>query len=334
MLGLLLDDKSRLGTRPSPPSHGCPVNVKLSVVVPIFNEEENIRFLHKELSSVLSKITENYEIVAVDDGSSDPSLALLRLLSQEDPRLKIVSFSRNFGHQIAITAGIEFAKGEAIVIIDADLQDPPELIIEMMKKWTEGYDVVYAVRKERKGESFLKLLTAKIFYRLLALVSRVRIPLDAGDFRLLSRRAAQAILSMPEQRRYVRGMVSWLGFRQCGIPYERDERKYGETHYPVRKMLRFALDGITSFSYVPLHLASYLGFASAGLSFILIIYTLWVRFFNQAAIRGWASSVIITLFIGGIQLIMIGGLGEYIARALDEMRRRPLYIVQETINCQ
>lgn len=307
---------------------------ELSVVVPIFNEEGTIPHLIERLNKALLEAKLTYEMVFVDDGSNDASFDSLGVYARKDDRLKVVSFSRNFGHQVALTAGLEHAQGSAIVVIDADLQDPPELIPELVAKWKEGFDVVYAIRKSRVGETWFKLLTAKIFYRFIRQMTHFDIPTDTGDFRLMSRRVVKIFLAMPEQQRYIRGMIAWIGFRQTGIFYNREERIDGKTKFTLSKMSRFALDGITSFSYVPLQLASYAGFASALVSFGLMLIGIYQKLFSDVTIKGWTSTVVITLFLGGIQLIMIGVLGEYIGRIHSEIKRRPLYIVKQALNIE
>jgi dolichol-phosphate mannosyltransferase len=268
----------------------------------------------------------------VDDGSRDRSMEVLSNETSNDPNVKVLSFSRNFGHQVAISAGIEFASGDAVIVMDADLQDPPEIIPELVEKWRQGLDVVYATRRRRDGETILKKLTARIFYRLIKTLTRFDIPVDTGDFRLMSRAVVDVFLAMPERQRYIRGMISWIGFKQGAVYYERARRARGETKFTYAKMMRFAVDGITSFSYVPLQMASYLGFFSALVSLLLIVGTIYVKLYNNQAIPGWASIVIVMLFLGGIQLMMIGLLGEYLGRMYEEKKQRPLYIVQKAIN--
>lgn len=299
----------------------------LSVIVPIFNEEAVIPELYRRMKEVLDRIGESWEMVCINDGSRDRSVEMLRALHEKDARIKLVSFSRNFGHQIAITAGMDYAQGDAVVIIDADLQDPPELIETMMAKWREGYEVVYAVRADRRGESFFKLLTARAFYRLLRRITDVDIPLDTGDFRLMDRRVVLAMRQLREHHRFMRGLSSWLGFRQIGVPYERAERFAGETKYPLRKMLRLTTDAITSFSYLPLRLATYVGFSLAGVSLIGILLTIVLRLSGNLAFQGQATTLVAVLFLGGIQLIFLGIIGEYLGRIYDESKDRPLYIV-------
>src|ERR1700730_1083335 len=302
----------------------------LSVVVPCMNEEEVLRQTHTHLVSVLQKSPANFEIIYVDDGSSDSTVDVLRELQTSDPRVRVVRFSRNFGHQVAITAGLEHASREAVVIIDADLQDPPEIILEFLAKWLDGYDVVYGVRTERDGESAFKLWSARAFYRFISYLSDTRIPRDTGDFRLLDRRVVDALVSMPERDRFVRGMVSWLGFSQVAVPYHRASRAAGVTKFSLFKMIRFALDGIFSFSILPLRLATYTGFAASGIAILGIIIVLLDQFFSvPGLVKGWSSTVIIVLFIGGVQLICIGIIGEYVGRIYGESKRRPLYIVRE-----
>jgi dolichol-phosphate mannosyltransferase len=309
------------GTGPRP--------VTYSVVVPVCNEEESLPELHGRLAPVLDALDGPAEIVFVNDGSQDRSLEILKELRRRDPRVKVLSFSRNFGHQVAITAGLDHAAGEAMVILDADLQDPPELIPELAAKWREGFEVVYAVRTRREGESAFKRGTALLFYRLLRRLTSVDIPPDAGDFRLLGARAAGALRSMRERRRFLRGMTSWVGFRQAGVPYVREERAAGRTKYPLGKMIGFALDGVTSFSAAPLKLATWLGFAGALLGMVYLVWVLYLRFVENVTIVGWASLMAAILFLGSLQLLTLGILGEYIARISDEVRDRPLYIVEE-----
>lgn len=303
----------------------------LSIVIPIFNEEEVIPQLHQRLTEVMGALGDPYELVFVDDGSRDKSFSLLKELAERDMHVQVVKFSRNFGHQIAITAGMDQAAGEAVVVIDADLQDPPELIGEMVKKWREGYDVVYAVRERREGDTWFKRATAAVFYRLLRQITHVDIPVDTGDFRLMSRRSIEAMKLFSERNRFVRGLVSWIGFRQTGVTFVRAERFAGETKYPLKKMVKFALDGIVSFSFLPLQLATYFGFIASGLSFLGILWVLYLRYFTTEAITGWASTMTIVLFLGGVQMITLGVIGEYIGRIYDEVKRRPLYLVQERL---
>ncbi len=299
----------------------------VSVVVPIFNEEAVIPELYRRMTEVMDRIGESWELICVNDGSRDRSVELLRELHETDPRIKLVTFSRNFGHQIAITAGMDYAQGDAVVIIDADLQDPPELIETMLARWREGYEVVYAVRAERRGESFFKLWTARAFYRMLRRITDVDIPLDAGDFRLMDRRVVLAMRQLREHHRFMRGLSSWLGFRQIGVPYQRSERYAGETKYPLRKMLRLTMDAITSFSYLPLRLATYFGFSLAAVSLLGILLTIVLRLYGNNAFEGQATTLVAVLFLGGIQLIFLGIIGEYLGRIYDESKDRPLYIV-------
>jgi glycosyltransferase involved in cell wall biosynthesis len=302
----------------------------LSVVIPCMNEEEVLRETHRCLVAVLQEAPVGFEIVYVDDGSTDSTPDLLRELQNQDAHVRVVRFSRNFGHQVAITAGLEHASGDAVVIIDADLQDPPEIILEFLAKWLDGYDVVYGVRTERAGETAFKLWTARLFYRFISRLSDVAIPLDTGDFRLMDRRVVNSLLSMPERDRFVRGMVSWLGFSQIGVPYRRAPRAAGSTKFSLFKMLRFALDGIFSFSILPLRLATWTGFAASALAIFGILVILLDKFLAvPGMVKGWTSTVIAVLFIGGVQLISLGIIGEYVGRIYGESKRRPLYIVRE-----
>ncbi len=302
----------------------------LSVIVPLFNEELVIRKMYETLTATLVRNHIDYEIVLVDDGSHDATAAIAKELCEKDQRIKYIRFSRNFGHQIAITAGMDKASGQAVVIIDADLQDPPEVILEMIDKWRQGYHVVYGVRKARKGESVFKLFTAAMFYRILRMMTPVDIPTDTGDFRLMDRRVVEQLKRMRERSRFVRGMVSWVGFRQCKVEYVRESRLAGETKYPLKKMVRFAVDGILSFSQVPLRFSSALGFLCSVFSFAFMLYVLGVKYFHpEMVIQGWTSLFVACLFLGGVQLIAIGILGEYIGRIYDEIKARPLYIVEE-----
>ncbi|UYZ62084.1 glycosyltransferase family 2 protein [Hymenobacter weizhouensis] len=308
------------------------VPVDLSVIIPIYNEETNIAALYERLRGVLDPmpLPGGYEFIFVNDGSRDQSLALIRTLAARDERVRYLDFSRNFGHQIAVTAGLDRAAGEAVVIIDADLQDPPELIPELYQKLREGYEVVYAKRRSRQGESAAKKLTAKLFYRLLARITSISIPVDTGDFRIISRKVVEALRRMPEQNKFIRGQISWIGYRQTYIEYDRAERAGGATGYTYRKMMRLALDGITAFSDVPLKVATIGGFAVSGIAFVVMLYTLYARFVSHDYQPGWASLMISILFLGGVQLIAVGIIGEYLARLSANVRQRPLYIVSES----
>jgi glycosyltransferase involved in cell wall biosynthesis len=304
----------------------------LSVVVPCYNEEEVLHETHRRLVDVLARLEDlDFEIVYVDDGSRDQTPFILRQLQAADECVRVLRFSRNFGHQIAVTAGVDHASGDAVVLIDADLQDPPEVILEMVARWREGYHVAYGVRTDRPGESAFKLWTAKAFYRLINRMSDTEIPLDTGDFRLMDRKVVKALQSMPERDRFVRGMVSWVGFRQIAVPYQRAPRLAGESKYPLYKMLRFALDGIASFSIAPLKLATWMGFTVSGLALLGIVYALALRLFTSIWITGWTALFMAVLFMGGIQLISLGIIGEYVGRIYGEVKRRPLYLVNERL---
>ncbi|PSM13450.1 glycosyltransferase [Stenotrophomonas maltophilia] len=305
----------------------------LSIVVPCYNEEEVLAETLRRLSETAETLEARglkVELVFVDDGSRDRTRELLRRYAASDRRVRMLGFARNFGHQLAVTAGIDAARGDAVVLIDADLQDPPEVIAEMVDRWEEGFDVVYGTRTDRPGESRFKLATARVFYRVLNRLSDVPIPLDTGDFRLMSRNVVEVLKSMPEQDRFVRGMVSWVGFNQIALPYRRDKRFAGESKYPLRKMVRFATDGILSFSAKPLQLSVTLGVLSSLLAMLVIVYSLAMRLFTQEWVPGWTALMIAVLFLGGVQLICVGILGEYIGRIYREVKRRPLYIVQES----
>ena len=306
-------------------------NGLLSVVVPCFNEEAVIEATHQRLGRVLDGIALPSEIVYVDDGSSDATFSRLSAIQSRDARVRVVRLSRNFGHQFASTAGLQHASGDAVVLIDADLQDPPELISEMLAKWQEGFAVVYGTRTTRSGEGWFKRATAKSFYRLINRVSEVPIPLDTGDFRLMDRRVVDAVLAMPERDRFLRGMVAWAGFRQTPLPYAREPRTAGASKYPLRKMLHFAGDGILSFSLTPLKFATFLGFLASALALVGIVYALAVRLETHAWVAGWASIFLAVLFMGGVQLICLGILGEYLGRIYGESKRRPLYFVAEKL---
>lgn len=303
----------------------------LSVVAPCFNEEGVLHELYRRVSQVLDGAGESWELVLVNDGSRDRTPEIMRELHARDPRVKVIDFARNFGHQIAVTAGMDYARGDAVVLIDADLQDPPELILDMLAKWREGYEIVYAIRTERKGETWFKRFTAKLFYRLIYKITDINIPMDTGDFRLMDRKVVNALKTMREKHRFLRGMSVWVGFRQTGVKYVRAERYAGETKYPFKKMLKFALDGITSFSYLPLQLATYIGFIAAALAVIGIIVTIILRLSGSQAFYGQATTLVSVLFLGGIQLISLGIIGEYLGRIYDEVKGRPLYIVREVL---
>lgn len=303
----------------------------LSVVAPCFNEEGVLHELYRRVSQVLDGAGESWELVLVNDGSRDRTPDIMRELHARDPRVKVIDFARNFGHQIAVTAGMDYARGDAVVLIDADLQDPPELILDMLAKWRQGYEIVYAVRTERKGETWFKRFTAKLFYRLIYKITDINIPMDTGDFRLMDRKVVNALKTMREKHRFLRGMSVWVGFRQTGVQYVRAERYAGETKYPFGKMLKFALDGITSFSYLPLQLATYIGFIAALLAVVGIIITVILRLSGSQAFYGQATTLVSVLFLGGVQLISLGIIGEYLGRIYDEVKGRPLYIVREVL---
>jgi len=303
--------------------------VKYSIVVPVFNEELVVAESYKRLKKVMDGLKEHYEIVFVNDGSRDKTALMVGKICEADKNIRFIDFSRNFGHQTAVTAGMDYAEGEAIIVIDADLQDPPEFIPKMIEKWKEGYDVVYGRRSERKGDTFFKKVTAAMFYRFLRKMTDVDMPVDAGDFRLIDRKVCEALKLVNERNRYIRGLISWLGFKQIGLEFSRDKRFAGETKYPLKKMIKFAFDAITSFSYKPLKLASYTGVGLSILSFIYLIVILYLRLFTDKTIQGWTSILAVNLFFNGIVLIILGIIGEYIGRIYDEAKGRPLYVVRE-----
>lgn len=303
--------------------------VKYSIVVPVYNEEEVIHETYRRLTEVMRSTKEAYELLFVNDGSKDRTAEIIKEYSEQDPAVVLLDFARNFGYQIAITAGMDYARGEAVVVIDADLQDPPELILEMIEKWKQGFDVVYAKRTKRKGETYFKKQTAAMFYRFLRAMTDIDIPLDTGDFRLLDRKVCNQMNSIQEKNRFVRGLVSWVGFKQIAVEYERDERLAGESKYPLKKMLKLSMDGITSFSYKPLKLASYAGVTLSGIGFIYLLVVMYLKLFTDSTITGWSSLIVIQLFFSGIILIILGMIGEYIGRIYDETKNRPLYIVRE-----
>ena len=302
----------------------------LSIIIPIYNEAGNIQMLFERLSSVIREMHVDVEYVFVNDGSRDNSMELIKGLVGTNPEVRYLDFSRNFGHQIAVAAGLDYCTGNCAVIIDADLQDPPELIMELYNKWKQGFEVVYAKRRSREGESFLKKFTAKLFYRTLKRITSIKIPVDTGDFRIIARKVINVLKKMPEQQKFLRGQISWIGFRQTYIEYDRDERHSGTSGYTYKKMLRFALDGITSFSNLPLRFATITGFVVSGIAFFFILYALYERLITRNYVPGWASLMLAVLFIGGVQLISIGIIGEYISRMSSNIRNRPLYILRET----
>lgn len=303
-------------------------------MVPIYLEEETIPEMYDRMKKVLISQEPEicHEIIFVNDGSTDRSLPLLKELAENDKSVKVINLSRNFGHQIAITAGIDNATGDSVIVMDGDLQDPPEIILEMINKWKQGYQVVYGVRNRRGGESFFKLVTASCFYRFMQKLSDVKIPLDTGDFRLMDRQVVNALSEIREENRYIRGLISWIGFAQCGIPYDRDSRYAGETKFNISKMLRFAFDGITSFSDKPLLISSRIGIFITICSFLVMLWLIITKIVNpQSSIQGWTSMLVVILFLGGVQLISIGILGEYISRIYRETKKRPLYIIADKL---
>jgi glycosyltransferase involved in cell wall biosynthesis len=300
-----------------------------SVVAPVFNEEETLPEFYRRMRPVLDGLDGSAELILVNDGSRDRTLELMHQLREQDPRIKIISFSRNFGHQIAITAGIDYAEGDAVAIIDSDLQDPPEVILQLVAKWKEGYQVVYAQREKRRGETFFKLLTAAFFYRLIRQLASIDIPPDTGDFRLIDRRVVLALRQLREHHRFMRGLSVWVGYRQTGVQYVRQERFAGSTKYPLGKMIKFASDAITSFSYLPLQMATTLGFWVSGVALVAIPVVAVLRLMGNDAFHGQASTLIAVLFLGGVQLVSLGILGEYLGRIYDEVKHRPLYLTTE-----
>jgi polyisoprenyl-phosphate glycosyltransferase len=304
-------------------------NPTFTIIAPNFNEAGSVDEFYRRICESMERLHEPWELVWVDDGSTDNSTEKIRSLARQDLHVRPVIFARNFGHQIAVTAGLDYSRGQAVIIMDSDLQDPPEVIPDLITKWREGYEVVYAVRKEREGETRFKLFTASLFYRIIYRITDVNIPLDTGDFRLLDRKVVDVLNSMRERYRFLRGMSAWVGFRQIGVPYKRAARFAGETKYPLKKMVKFASDAITGFSYFPLQVATYLGFISAGISILAIPVVIALRLAGSQAFFGQATTLIAVLFLGGVQLISLGILGEYIGRLYDEAKHRPLYIVRD-----
>jgi glycosyltransferase involved in cell wall biosynthesis len=304
--------------------------VAISVVIPAFNEEEVLDEAYRRLAAVMDRLGRSYELIFVDDGSQDATPLILGRIADGDRRVRVLGLSRNFGHQVAISAGVDHARGDAVVVIDADLQDPPEVIPRLVARWQEGYEVVYGKRLARRGESPFKTRTAALFYRILRRLTTIEIPVDTGDFRLVDRKVCEALRRLPERNRYVRGLVSWVGFRQSSVEYERHERFAGRTKYPLGKMLHFALDAITSFSDRPLRLATYLGFAASGVSFLYLIVTVVLKL-RHLTVPGWASIVAVSVFFHGITLIILGIQGEYVGRIHEEVKNRPLYIVDRAL---
>ena len=305
-----------------------------TIIAPIFNEIENIPALYQRVSEVMNRTGEAWEFVMVDDGSSDGSTQAILDLKAKDEKVIPVIFARNFGHQIAVTAGLDYSRGQSVIIIDADLQDPPEVILDLIAKWKEGYEVVYAVRSKREGETWFKLFTAAAFYRTIQRITDVNLPMDTGDFRLLDRKVVEVMKGMREKHRFLRGMSVWVGFKQTGVEYERAERYAGETKYPLKKMFRLASDAITGFSYFPLQLATYLGFIAAGSSVVTFLIVIILRLAGSQLLSGQAATLIAVLFLGGVQLISLGMLGEYVGRLYDEAKDRPLYIVRKDLEVE
>lgn len=304
--------------------------VVLSVVIPVFNEEETLDALRVRLEKTLDELGEPYEVLFVNDGSSDRTEHLVREFHEANPRLKLLNFSRNFGHQVAVTCGLDHASGQAVVVMDGDLQDPPEVLPDLVKRWREGYDVVYAVRQDRK-ENVLKRAAYTTFYRLLHSVSYLDIPLDSGDFSLVDRRVVDVLCSMPERNRFVRGLRTWVGFRQTGYEYSREARFAGESKYNMTRLLSLAFDGLVSYSYVPLRLVSNVGLGVSAVALLYMGYLLMAWTIGDRAIEGWVSTVVIMLFLGGVQLLSLGVIGEYVGRIFEEVKRRPQYIVRDAV---
>lgn len=304
--------------------------IDISIIVPMHNEEGNVQLFYQRTSNTLKQLKVSYEIIFINDGSKDNTQSLIYQLSKQDEAVKYIDLSKNFGHQIAVSAGLAHASGNAVVIIDADLQDPPELISLLYHKFSEGYDVVYAKRKKRQGESAMKLWTASLFYRLLKKITNVDMPLDTGDFRIISKRIVKILTNMPERNKFLRGQISWVGYNQSYVEYDREARQSGDTSYTYSKMIRFALDGITSFSDIPLRLVTYLGLFISVVTGLLTLYALYSRFISKIYTAGWTSLMIVILFFGGVQMIAIGIIGEYLSRMNDDIRQRPLFLIKET----
>ena len=305
---------------------------EFSVVVPAYNEEEVIEESYKRLTSVMEELGEPYELIFIDDGSRDKTAEKIAIICENDQNVKLLRFSRNFGHMPAITAGMDYARGNAIMIIDADLQDPPELFPKMIEKWREGYQVVYGKRAKREGESAFKKLSAGIYYRFLRRMTDVDVPVDTGEFRLIDRKVCDAMKQIKEKNRYIRGLVSWVGFKQTAVEYNREKRFAGVTKYPFTKMVKLAMNGITSFSYKPLKIATHMGFFISALSFLYLLHVLYLWLFTDATIAGWTSTVAMVSFTQGIVLMVLGLMGEYIGRIFEEIKDRPIYIVKEILN--
>jgi glycosyltransferase involved in cell wall biosynthesis len=311
----------------------CPKSspqLDISVVIPVYNEQASLPALYARLQQVLSALGLRYELIFINDGSTDNSLHLIRELASRQPEVKYIDFSRNFGHQVAVSAGLDRASGAAVVIMDSDLQDPPEVIADLYARWKQGFEVVYGRRRQRPGESAAKKLTASFFYRLLARITHISIPVDTGDFRIIGRKVVEALRQMPEKHKFIRGQISWVGFSQTYLEYDRAERTGGQTAYTYGKMTRLALDAITSFSNLPLKLATLSGFLVSGVAFLLMLYTFYSRYISKDYVPGWSSIMVSVLFLGGVQLITIGIIGEYVSRLSDNVRNRPLYIVNDT----
>ncbi len=303
---------------------------RLSIIIPIFNEEQILPELFQRVTDAARSITSDYELIFVNDGSKDKSIDILKQFAKQDKNVKYIDFSRNFGHQIAVSAGLDFSSGQAVVIIDGDLQDPPELIPEMYKKYKEGYPVVYAKRKERKGETPFKKLTAKLFYRILQKLTSIDIPLDTGDFRLIDRKVVDNLKKMTEQNKFLRGQIAWMGYKSTYVEFIRDERRFGNTGYPLSRMVKFAIDGITGFSNKPLVYVRNMGILVSIFAFLIMLYALYSYFVLERVITGWTSMIVASMFIGGIQLLSIGIIGEYIGRINTDVRNRPLYFINES----
>jgi dolichol-phosphate mannosyltransferase len=305
---------------------------EFSVIIPAYNEQEVIEESYKRLTTVMSQLDEPYELIFIDDGSRDKTAEILGRICEKDKHAILIRFSRNFGHMPAITAGMDYARGNAVMVIDADLQDPPELFVQMIEKWREGFDVVYGKRADRKGETGFKKLTAGLYYRFLKHMTDVDLPVDTGEFRLIDRKVCDAVKRIKEKNRYIRGLISWVGFKQTAVEYVREKRFAGVTKYPLTKMIKLAMDGITSFSYRPLKLATNLGFFISALSFLYLLYVLYLHLFTRSTAVGWTSMVAIVLLSQGIVLMVLGLMGEYIGRIFEEIKGRPIYIVGEIIN--